>query len=134
MADAKQQLPENGEVAFELQEGGRLVLKFGINAMVAVEDALGLDIEVAGQVLSGAAKLPEGVKPVGRLRMIRTFFWAALLANDSKITEERAGEIMTELGPQPAADLVSRAFAAAFPQEGEGVDPPKAAKVKPGKT
>jgi hypothetical protein len=131
MADKTDSLPVNGEVSVELAGGGRLKLLLDINAMVAVEDQLGMDIELAGQVLSGAATIPENVKPVGRLRMVRTFFWAALLVNDSSITEHRAGEIMTEVGPQKAADLVSKAFAAAFPQEGEGLDPTKGPKAKP---
>jgi hypothetical protein len=92
--------------------GKSLRLRFDFNALAALEDETGLSIDQVGQLLQ-----PEdGSAP--RVKNLRLLFWAGLGA---KCTKDEAGEIMSDLGFQGAADLIVRAFVAAFPEIADAV-------------
>jgi hypothetical protein len=126
--------PLNGEIAFDTKEGGRLTMKMGTLAMVQVEDRLDLSIMEIGDLLSS-----------GKVRMghALALFHASLIHQDSAITEARAAELMDELGPGKALELVGKAFEAAWPQDGDverepsqggAADPPKPGRAGKTKT
>ncbi len=125
-------LPLSGEIGFDTASGGRLTLKFGTKAMVEVERRLDQSIADLG------ATLGQGGVRLGHLLVM---FHCALLHQDKSLTEDRAAELMDEIGPAKAITLVGQAFDAAWPQEGdqeggqegqENPPPPRKAKAKPG--
>ena len=91
----------NGEVRFEA-DGAAHVLRFGINALCALEERLGMGVQDIGAAMEGNLQL----------RMLRSIFWAALGATG---TEQAAGALMDAVGIERASALVVEAFAAAFP-------------------
>jgi hypothetical protein len=98
--------PFRGELGFEA-DGQAYTLAFTINALVALEDETELTAETIGPALSQGA--------TGRLRMLRTVFWAALLEHHPEVTQVEAGRIITSVGPQAAMQLVAAALQRAFP-------------------
>lgn len=99
--------PVKGEVAFEAQ-GKRYVLSYSVNALCALED------EIGESVIALSAKMQAGEG--ASIRMIRTIFRAGLTDHQGEVTENEAGDIMSELGVAHASGLVERAFALAFPE------------------
>ena len=99
-----------GIVRFEAGEA-TLQLQFGINALVAVEEAMGVSVSEIGRVLSG-----ENGKPVG-VKDMRTLFRCGLIEHwpTGEPTDKDAGRIMDLIGLQRAGQLIGEAFASAFP-------------------
>lgn len=93
-------------------------LQFGINALVALEEALGVPTSEIGDKLSG-----KDGKPVG-LKDMRMIFRCGLIENwpEGEPTEKEAGTLMTEIGLGAAGELIGAAFAAAFPDAVSSVD------------
>lgn len=126
--------PLDGEVGFDTKDGGRLTLKVGTKAMVQAERRLGQSIMEVGAELQG-----------GKVRMetCLALFHSALIHQDPTITEDRAADLMDEIGPAQALILVGQAFSAAWPQpedagqeDGKGAPadppkPPRGTKTKP---
>lgn len=122
----------NGIVTFEAL-GERWSLRFGINAMVEVEEAFdgkGI-VEVGREILAAGDAV--------RVRDMRTLFRCALADDHPSMTDAEAGRIMTDVGAERAAELIGESLFAAFPQAAEsGPVPPinradrrKAAAEKP---
>ena len=105
-----------GIVKFEAN-GATHSLQFSINALVALEDALGVGVAQIGDKLSGKDGNPVGIKDM------RTLFRCGLIENweGGEPTEKQAGSIMTDIGLGRAAELIGEAFAAAFPDAVEPV-------------
>jgi tail tube GTA-gp10-like protein len=99
--------PHKGEVEFTV---GKKVytLKFSINAMCELENALGGSVVDIANTLSDPSKM--GVKTM------RTVFWAGLRDHHEALDEIEAGRVMDELGLVEASQLVATAFAKAFPE------------------
>lgn len=128
MTQADPKLPVDGMIGFDTANGGRLTLKFGTRAMVAVERRLDAPItELVDKMQKGGVRLEHLV----------VMFHCALLHQDQTLTEDRAADLMDEIGPAKAVDLVGLAFQAAFPQDGDveagpeaTADPPAPPKPK----
>ena len=97
--------PLKGEVGFEVN-GAAWTASFSVNALVTLEDALGVSVTQIGALMAESVSM----------KTLRTIFWAALL-DHHKVTEAEAGEVMTAFGIEAAAGLVGQAFSLAFPQE-----------------
>lgn len=120
-----------GIVKFEA-DGATHSLQFSINALVALEDALGVSVSEIGNKLSGADGKPVGIKEM------RTLFRCGLIEHwpEGEPTDKDAGSLMTALGLGEAARLIGDAFAASFPDavtpvaSGAGADKGKAGNAK----
>lgn len=101
------------------------VLRFGANAMAALEDKLDMSL---GQI----AKLFKADIRIGTLR---TMLWASLLEHHD-ITEMDAGRIMDQVGMEVVGEKIGQAFTLAIPDRSKGkgaakgeAGPRKAAKA-----
>lgn len=94
-----------GEVAFEAL-GATHMLCFDFNALVELEDALeGAD----------PAELARVTK--GKMRTLRTVFWAGLRpTNGLRLTQDQAGDLISDIGAERAGDLIAEAFRLAQPE------------------
>lgn len=114
--------PIRGEVRFEAA-GASYVLAYSINALVAIEDALGMGIADIGALLQDKARV--------RLGTVRTVFRCGLVDHHPGLTDAQAGMLMTELGVEAATNLIGKALSAVFaPQSGTGL--PSSAAPGPG--
>jgi hypothetical protein len=96
-------------IAFEAL-GRRWSLRYGFNALVRLEEEFDRPISRIGEVLS----------PVdGDLRLadLLRVFTAGL--EDRSLTKAEIGELVDDLGPAAAGELVGRAFQLAFPEAAE---------------
>ena len=91
--------------SISIELGGKVRhLRYTFNALVALEEELGIPISEIGEILA---------KP--RLKPIRALIWASLLHEDKSLTPEDVGEM---LGPErlgEIAEKVGEAFTIAFP-------------------
>lgn len=100
-------------------------LTFNVNALCDLEDAFGVDD--VNQVVEKINQLQD--KP--SLRTIRTIFHVGLKQNHPEMTEQKAGEVISEIGIDKAAEALGKAIERAFPQsedsdqEGEDSGEPK---------
>lgn len=95
-----------GEVGFAA-DGRELTLVYSINAIIALEEELGVPITRIGEVLS-----EENFS----YKNARTFFWAGLIEYHD-IALDHAGTIMSEIGMDQAIKLATESLAASMPQE-----------------
>ena len=119
--------PIRGQVGFEA-DGESFLLSYSVNALVTLENELGMKVAEIGATLfsDGAA-----------LGSVRTVFWAGLLDHQPQVTETAAGLMMSALGLDKAGELVGRAFIGAFPAPEAGktkADPRKAGGTGPRST
>jgi Phage tail tube protein, GTA-gp10 len=103
--------PVRGETAFEA-DGTTYTLSFSINALCALEDAMGEGIMEITRLLSDPAKL--------RLNNVRTVFWAGLRDHHAEVDIDQAGKLMTALGQVEAIEMAGKALALAFPEAPKG--------------
>lgn len=103
-----------GEARFEAA-GQAWVITFSFNELVSLEDELGVKIAELGGKLGDSA------------RTVRTVFRICLEAKHGVMTDSAAGDLISEIGPQEAAQLIGKAFSAAFPQGTAVADPRKPA-------
>lgn len=101
---------EQGEVRFEAG-GATHLLKYGINALCALEDEFDCSIQEIGSKLSGS----EG-RPV-RIKDLRSIFRAGLIEGwpDGEPSHIEAGQLFDQLGMRDAERVIGEAFVAAFP-------------------
>lgn len=93
--------------ALEFDAGNRRwSLRFDINALCNVEIALGKTFFAA----------VEDMQQGGSITALRALFRAGL---GNRVTEEEAGNLAEELGMARVTELLSQAFALAFPAKGE---------------
>lgn len=96
-----------GEVPIEV-EGQTYVMVFDFNAICSVEEVFDLPISEIGQ------KMADGM----RARDLRTLIAAGLQGHHAGLTDVQAGDIISQIGAQTAADKLAEAMQAAFPQAG----------------
>lgn len=120
-----------GEVGFEAG-GNAYTLRFGVNTLIALEEATDQTVDdIIGALKAGP-----------KLKLWRQMFWFGLQENHAdQVSEEEAGNLMDALGFAKATNLVGEAFGKAFPSA-EPADPQKPAaeageaptprKAKPG--
>lgn len=112
--------PMKGEVGFTAG-GEQYALIYTINALVTLEQKLGVTTAQIGELLG--ANLSMG--------NLRTLFWAGLLERHD-CSEEGAGELISEIGIQKAAELIGSGLAKAFPEAGKSTGRPRGAAAGTG--
>lgn len=113
--------PMRGQARFEAGASA-YTLTFSFNELVTLEEELGVKVEEMG------AKLGEGA------RTLRTVFRICLEAEHGQLTDRASGDLISEIGPQAAAELIGKAFSAAFPKGAADPRKPASAPAKPKKT
>lgn len=115
--------PMKGQARFEAA-GKPWTLTFGFNELVSLEDELGVKVDEIGAKLGDSA------------RTVRSVFRICLEAEHGQLTDREAGDLISEIGPQEAAQHIAKAFAAAFPAGSTDADPrePATAPGKPKRT
>jgi hypothetical protein len=108
--------PMKGQARFEAAKKP-WTLTFGFNELVSLEDELGVKVDEIG------AKLGESA------RMVRTVFRVCLEAEHGQMTDREAGDLISEIGLQEAAQHIAKAFAAAFPSGSAEAGPPQPASA-----
>ena len=104
-----------GEVGFKAAEQN-WTLVFDFNALCTIEEDLEIDVADVGDRL-------------GSPTMIRSIFRIGLAAHHGAMSDLEAGRLIHDLGVNEAAQLIARAFKAAFP-EAKG-DSEQAGNAKP---
>jgi hypothetical protein len=125
--------PIRGEVSLPAGDE-TFTLRFSANALVDLEDALGMGIVAIGAEMTSWASQPARI----RFKTIRAVVWAGLqehhperleggAANPDGVDLRRAGDIIVAAGGiEPVTSKISEAFARAFPApETKGARPPK---------
>ena len=96
-----------GEIQFEAL-GEQYILRLGVNDLIAVQDALGMGEDDAAFL--------ERIGRLLGLKSLRTIAWKGVrLTNGEEITEELAGEIVTELGIEGFGQKIAEAIRWAWP-------------------
>lgn len=114
-----------GEVSFAAG-GETYTLRYSANALAELEDALDKSV---GEIV----ELMQSQKGL-RIKTVRTIFRAGLLDRHPDITDQQAGDIISDVGLGEAANLLGRAFTAAFPpvEGGASESPQKGAAAGTG--
>jgi hypothetical protein len=94
--------PIKGEVACKIGEQ-EFILLYDFNALCTIEADLGVDVEQLGERLASPT-------------MIRSIFRIGLEAKHGLMSDLEAGNLIHQLGVQPAAEVIAKAFQAAFPE------------------
>jgi hypothetical protein len=110
--------PIKGEVACKIGEQ-EFILLYDFNALCTIEADLGVDVEQLGERLASPT-------------MIRSIFRIGLEAKHGLMTDLEAGNLIHQLGVQPAAEVIAKAFQAAFPDPGASAEGKAAIPKKPG--
>jgi hypothetical protein len=111
-----------GGVPFDAA-GEAYVLRFSVSALMTLEDKFDKSTQEVLAMMEG-----------GRVKTMRTIFWAGLRDFTPDITEDQAGEVMTAIGIEEASALLTRAMVKAFPSAGRAVEGEGAASPqKPGR-
>jgi len=84
-------------------------LRYDFNALVALEDQLGIPISDIGNMMAGSVKLGD----------LRSLIWAGLIHEDKSLTPADVGEWLDFGQLNYIADQVRVAFESAFPEESE---------------
>lgn len=114
--------PHRGEVTVEA-DGRTWTLKLGANALIELEQQLGGGL---------AEKLQD--EATSKVLIVRSVIWAAARKHHPDITEERAGELIDDIGLTEAMDLVQKLFAFAMGvKTGDGSPPSPNSKAAAGK-
>lgn len=108
-----------GEVGFSAA-GQTWTLVYDFNALCTIENELAVDVASVGDRLASPS-------------MIRSVFRIGLEARHGAISDVEAGNLIHDMGPDAAAEVIAKAFKAAFPEaaaSAEGKAQPK--KTRPG--
>jgi hypothetical protein len=113
-----------GEVAHTFGDV-EYVLRIATNEWCALEEEFG---KTTDEILAEFSDMLDKEKL--RMKMVRTLFRAALVGRCPDVTEEKAGELMSDMGLIEAAALLGRVIKASMPEESASPRPPKAARAK----
>lgn len=80
-------------------------IRFTFNALVALEEELGIPISEIGEIMSGSVSLTN----------LRRLVWAGLIHEDKDLTQEQVGEFLGLVDIGDLAEKLAKAFEAAFP-------------------
>jgi hypothetical protein len=84
-------------------------IRFTFNALVALEEELGIPISEIGNILSGSVSLTN----------LRRLVWAGLIHEDEELTQKQVGDMLSPDIIFMIAEKLAKAFEAAFPSEEE---------------
>lgn len=101
-----------GEVEVDLGSGKKLVFRLGVNEMIRIQDALGL--------ADDDAKFLAALSSLRSFKAVRTIVHSALLRDQPEVTEEEAGDVVTELGMQRVGEVIQQALRWALPDRKPG--------------
>lgn len=91
-----------GEVGFRATEKS-WTLVYDFNALCTIEEELEVDVADVGEKLSSP-------------RMIRSIFRIGLAAHHGAMSDLEAGRLIHDMGAAEAAQVIAKAFQAAFPE------------------
>jgi hypothetical protein len=100
-----------GEVAFEAG-GQSYTFRLGVNEMIELQNQLGL----AGK----DAEFLEVLGGISGFGQVRACIYVGLRKHHPEVTEELAGDIVTELGMSQIPDIIRQALRWALPEKEEG--------------
>jgi hypothetical protein len=108
---------------------GEYTLTFNVNTFCDLEDAF----EVAD--VNGVLAVMQSMETTPSLRVMRKIFYAALRGEHPEMTLEGAGDVISDIGLEVAAEAMQNAVADVFPDDepDEVGNAPKKAKAKAGK-
>lgn len=109
-----------GEVEIEMPGGRKLIFRLGVNEMIRIQDALGLADDDQKFILA--------LSTMRSFKAIRVIFHSGLLRDQPDMTEEQAGDLVTELGLPRAGEVIAQAFRWAMPDQ---TSERRAAKPRP---
>lgn len=98
--------PHTGERSFEVG-GATYTLRFTVNALCELEDAVGSSVSELGAALADPTR--------ARVKLMRALLWAGLRDRHPQLTIEDAGALLDDGGAQRIMPLVAEAFSLAFP-------------------
>jgi hypothetical protein len=104
--------PFIGAVTFEASNKV-WTLRYAINELCLLESTMDKSVSEIVAEMQDPSKV--------RLTSVRTLFWAGL-SGSHKILPSEAGDLIAEIGTDTAVELISKAFALAFPSEGKAPD------------
>jgi hypothetical protein len=105
-----------GDVRFEA-DGMSYTLRFGTNALITLEQELGITIN----------EIIERLQASPSMALMRLLFWAGLLKRHPDMTQAQAGDVLDDVTFERATSLITEALAAAFPDaKADPANPPKA--------
>jgi len=103
-----------GEVAVELGDGeGRktLIFRLGINELIGLQEALGLKDD--------DERFLTSLDNLRSLRKMRAAVKAALVHGQPEITDEQAGDVITNLGFRRVGEIIAEALMWALPDKSQ---------------
>jgi hypothetical protein len=109
-----------GEVGLKVGDKAYTMV-FNVNALCLLEDAAGQGVMQIGATMSDPSKM--------RLGIVRQMLWAGLQTKHAGLTVEEVSAIMDAIGINRAIEVVSQAFALAFPVPEGGGDRPLESKA-----
>ena len=80
-------------------------IRYTFNALVTLEEELGIPISEIGEIMSGSVSLKN----------LRRLVWAGLIHEDKDLTQEEVGEFLSLADIGGIAEKLGNAFEAAFP-------------------
>lgn len=95
-----------GEVGFRAT-GQSWTLVYDFNALCTIEEELEVDVADVGEKLSSP-------------KMIRSIFRIGLAAHHGAMSDLEAGRLIHDMGAAEAAQVIAKAFQAAFPEAKDG--------------
>ena len=119
-----------GEVAVEVGDGESrkmLIFRLGINELIGLQDALGMKDD--------DERFLATIDRPGSLKRLRAFAKAALTCHQPDITDEQAGDIVTQLGIPKLRQIIDEAVSWALPDKSDtpsGVTKGKGVAASPG--
>lgn len=111
-----------GEVEVVLADK-TLIFRLGVNEMIRIQDALGL--------AEDDAKFLTALSNLRSFKAVRTIVFSGLQRDQPEITEEQAGDVVTELGMARIAEIIQQALRWALPEKKPGAAGEKGGMAKP---
>ncbi len=121
-----------GEVEISIGEGDErktLVFRLGMNELISLQDALGYTDDKEEKFLADV----DSGRAFNGLKKTRKAVRFALLSRQPETTEEEAGEVVTELGPQRIGEIIREAFKWSMPEKESGTSKGKDPSPSAGK-
>lgn len=97
-------------VPITLADGKERHLRYDFNALIAIEETLGIPIDSLESVLTG---------PMRKLSMIRGILWAGLVHEDKALTQEDVGALLDLSNMEKMATAIVAAVGDSLSGDGE---------------
>mgnify|MGYP007086245127 CR=1 FL=1 len=97
-------------VPVTLADGKEHLLRYDFNALVQIEERLGISLDALQDKLTG---------PGRKLGTIRDLLWAGLLHEDASVTPESVSALIEPAALVPVTEAIAHALMASLSGEGE---------------